>query len=178
MTSTPLQLRQQPTNQAIQSLHDGSADLALVRMPFECAGLSVIPLYEELAVVVAAKDHPIAAFESITMSELSGETLLANLDIENIGQETIELVAANLGIAIMPQSIARLYGRRDVVVRPLTDQPTTRIALSWRETDANPLIDQFVGIVRGRTANSSRDAAVEPRQKSSPNNARGRKRRR
>ena len=176
MTSTPLELRQQSTNHAIQSLHDGSADVALVRKPFAGAGLSMIPLYEELAVVVAARDHPIAGFESITMSELSGETLLANLDIENFGHETIELVAANLGIAIMPQSIARLYGRRDVVVRPIADQPTTRICLAWRETDADPLIDQFVGIVRGRTANSSRGSAVEPAPQSRPNNARGRQR--
>jgi len=173
ITATALDLRQQSTDEAIQSLHEGSADVALVRMPFDGAGLSVIPLYEELAVVVAAKDHPIAAFESLTMNELSGETLLAGHDLE-----TIELVAANLGVAIMPQSVARLYARRDVVARPLTDQPSTRIALAWRGADVNPLIEEFVGIVRGRTANSSRGSAAEPAPRSSSTNARGRERRR
>ena len=174
MPATALDLRQQSTEEAIQSLRDGRADVALVRMPMDGAGLNVIPLYEELAVVLAAKDHAVATFESLTTGDLAGETVL-----DGHGFETVELVAANLGIAIMPQSVARLYARRDVVARPLTDQPSTRIALAWREADTNPLIEEFVGIVRGRTANSSRGSAVaEAAPKSSAKNTRGRESRR
>jgi len=174
MPAIALDLRQQSTEEAIQSLRDGRADVALVRMPMDGAGLNVIPLYEELAVVLAAKDHAVATFESLTTGELAGETVLDGHDFE-----TVELVVANLGIAIMPQSVARLYARRDVVARPLTDQPSTRIALAWREADTNPLIEEFVGIVRGRTANSSRGSAVaEAAPKSTAKNTRGRESRR
>ena len=147
-------------DEGIQALHDRSADVALLRLPFEMEGLKAIPLYEELAVVVAPKDHPIAAFESLTRAELAGETILPGSDLP-----TVELVAANVGVAIMPQSVARVHSRRDVIARPLSDEPSTRIALVWRETDDNPLIEEFVGIVRGRTANSSRGTVSPPARK-------------
>jgi DNA-binding transcriptional LysR family regulator len=85
------------------------------------------------------------------MHELEGEHLLAGEE-----RESVELAAANVGVAIMPQSLARLYARRDVVARPVTDHATTRIGLVWPEDGAHPLIDEFIGIVRGRTVNSSR----------------------
>lgn len=173
MPATALDLRQLPTDEAIQSLRDGRADIALVRMPLDAAGLNIIPLYEELAVVLAPKDHPVASFESLTIGDLAGETVLAGHDFD-----TVELVAANVGIAIMPQSVARLYARRDVVARPLSDQPSTRIALAWRESDTNPLIEEFVGVVRGRTANSSRGSVAGPSPKSSAKSTRGRESRR
>ena len=72
------------------------------------------------------------------------------------GAEAIELVAANVGVAVLPQSVARAHSRKDVVARPLSGAPDTGIALVWPTRDAHPLCDEFIGIVRGRTANSSR----------------------
>lgn len=151
IADTQLELLQQSTEDAIQSLREGRADAALARLGFDDAGLYVIPLYEEIAVVVAPADHPIAAFESLTMRDVETEVLLAGGE-----RERIELVAANAGVAIMPQSLARLHARRDVVARPITDHPTTRIGLVWPVEEAHPLVEEFIGIVRGRTVNSSR----------------------
>jgi hypothetical protein len=56
-------------------------------------------------------------------------------------------------------SLARLHHRKDAAHRPLTDAPPSPVALAWRlgESDDTPaLVDAFIGIVRGRTANSSR----------------------
>ncbi len=72
------------------------------------------------------------------------------------GEDAVELVAANVGVAIMPQSVARALSRKDVVARPLRDAPDTAISLVWPTLSAHPNSDVFVGIVRGRTANSSR----------------------
>jgi DNA-binding transcriptional LysR family regulator len=72
------------------------------------------------------------------------------------GEAAIELVAANVGVAVMPQSVARAHSRKDVVARPLVDGVETRISLVWPTAGAHPLVDEFIGIVRGRTANSSR----------------------
>jgi DNA-binding transcriptional LysR family regulator len=152
----------------VSVLKAGSADVAFVRLPVTAEGLSVIPLYEETAVVVVPKDHAIAAVASVTVADLEAEDLV---DAALIPADAVELVAAGAGVVMLPQSIARQAARKDVVARPVTDAPTTRIALAWRADATTPEIEQFVGIVRGRTANSSRspqepepEAPAIPRQ--------------
>jgi len=167
-----------PTSQVhqVSVVLEGSSQLSFVRLPIETQGLHVIPLYRERAVAVAAKDHVIAAAESITLSDLAGETQHA-LSPEHGDRGAFDLVAAGVGVVVVPQSIARQQSRKDVVVRPITDAPETQIALVWRagagadsgaeegnavgpDTRAD-LIEAFIGIVRGRTAQSSRSAAPE-----------------
>lgn len=157
VATTPIELRQESSVDAIDLLRQQRASAALVRLPIDPAGMHVIVLYEEQAVVVASIDHPISAFASLTTQDLAGESVLSGDD-----KATVELVAANVGVAIMPQSLARLHSRRDVVARPLTDHESTRVALVWPDHDAHPLVDDFIGIVRGRTANSSR--GTEPKR--------------
>lgn len=136
---------------ALAALTDGSAHVALVRLPVEDAHFSSIPLYIEQAVVVAPKGHAIEALDTVTLADLGGETVL-----EQAWPTSVELVAANVGVAVMPQSVARALSRRDVVARPLTDAATTQIALVWPVDATTELVEEFIGIVRGRTANSSR----------------------
>jgi DNA-binding transcriptional LysR family regulator len=151
MPRTPIRLLPLPQSEALQSLRDGIATVALIRLPIDGDGWSAIPLYNEVAVVVAARDHPIAAFDSLTLADLADEQLVDGQDAA-----AVEFVAATDSIAIMPHSLARLYGRKDVVSRPVTDAPETRIALIWLEARTTPEVEEFIGIVRGRTANSSR----------------------
>ena len=44
----------------------------------------------------------------------------------------------------------------------MTDAPQSRVALSWREERTTDLMEQFIGIVRGRTVNSSRGRPALP----------------
>jgi hypothetical protein len=74
----------------------------------------------------------------------------------------MELVAAGVGLLIVPQSLARLHHRRDLTYRPLADAPQSQVALSWLEDQTTDLMEEFIGIVRGRTANSSRGRAATP----------------
>ena len=71
-------------------------------------------------------------------------------------REAIEVVAAGSGVAIVPMSVARLFSRKDVASRPVTDLPTTSIGLAWLIARDDDDTQAFVGVVRGRTANSSR----------------------
>ena len=154
MPRVAIDLRPLAEAEALQSLITGEATVALLREPFARDGLSAIPLYEEIAVVVVPKDHAIAAFDEISRADLADENVLSGDP-----REAVELVAANVGVAIMPQSVARLHSRKDVVARPVRDEESTRIALAWRENGTTASIEEFVGIVRGRTANSSRGQA-------------------
>ncbi|QDZ16759.1 LysR family transcriptional regulator substrate-binding protein [Humibacter ginsenosidimutans] len=155
-----LVLVEQPDQERV--LRGGEADMALVRLPIDRDGLHAIPLYEERAVVVVPKDHAIAAADEVTEAEvveLAGPVHPFDPAVD----DALALVAAGVGSIVLPQSVARLHARRDLVARPVADAEPTRIALAWLSdpapgrTDSEQYrIDTFIGIVRGRTANSSR----------------------
>jgi hypothetical protein len=71
-------------------------------------------------------------------------------------RQALEVVASGTGIAIVPMSVARLLHRKDLTHRPVTDVPPTRVGLAWPTDVEDPDLDAFVGVVRGRTARSSR----------------------
>jgi hypothetical protein len=63
------------------------------------------------------------------------------------------------GLLVVPQSLARLHHRKDLTYRPLTDAPESQVALTWPDGEPSELMEQFIGIVRGRTVNSTRGPA-------------------
>ncbi|WP_165063360.1 substrate-binding domain-containing protein [Marisediminicola senii] len=147
------------TAQAAQldDVRAGHADIAFVRLPIDDdASLSVIPLYDEQPMVVVSQDHVIAALDSVTIADLADES-----HIGGDWAEAVEVVAAGAGVVVMPQSVARLHSRRDVVAKPVMDATATRIALAWVSARTTDRVEEFVGIVRGRTAASSRATAPE-----------------
>lgn len=141
-------------------LRDGSADLSFVRLPVERDGLSVIPLYEEQPVVVAPKGHEIAVFDEVDLADLSQETFL---DVQELGGPAmaLQVVASGAGLVILPMSVARHFNVKDTVARKLTGAPTTEIALAWPSDATDEVIEEFIGIVRGRTAASSRQPSAQ-----------------
>ncbi|MEU7562499.1 LysR family substrate-binding domain-containing protein [Streptomyces eurythermus] len=167
----PLTLVQVPAAEAPGLLRAGEADAGFVRLPVDRTYFSAIPLYTETTVVVVPKDHLITAAEEVTLADLADEVLLHPLDdvfdweappgepaFERPATtpDAIELVAANIGLLVVPQSLARLYHRRDLTYRPVVDAPQSSIALSWPEEATTDLVEDFIGIVRGRTVNSTR----------------------
>ncbi len=149
-------------------LADGTLDMALVRLPVDRDGLHVIALYDEVPVVVASLDHLVAAADEVTLADLVDEQLVLphrsgwrpdapQLEWPPMSErDAIETVAAGTGIAIVPMSVARLLHRKDVVVRPVTDLATTTVALAWLVERDDERAQRFVGVVRGRSARSSR----------------------
>lgn len=144
---------------ALTALTEGTAHMALLRDTSADDERHAIELYREAAVVVVPRGSLQAALDSLTLDDLAGLDDLPVLPVDlqgGSGGEAIELVAANVGVAVMPQSVARALSRKDVVARPLVDGVETSISLVWPTSGAHPLVDEFIGIVRGRTANSSR----------------------
>lgn len=151
-----LELVPLPQSAALAALRDGSAHMALARDTAAGDDWHAIPLYREQPVVAAARGSLVAALDHVDLADLADETVLDVDLLDGTGDAAIELVAANVGVAIMPQSVARALSRRDVVARPLRDGAETTVSLVWPARGAHALSDVFVGIVRGRTANSSR----------------------
>lgn len=156
---------------AAEAVRDGTVDAALLRLPTDTSGLAVIPLYEETTVVVVPADHLLTAADTVTAADLEHEPRLVPLDDvvvwgsapgavaehrpENTSEAT-ELVAAGTGVLIVPQSLARLHHRRDLTYRPIADAPTCPVALAVPDGPQPALVEEFIGIVRGRRAGSSR----------------------
>jgi len=158
-------------------LGDGSADMAFVRLPVDRDGLHVIPLYVEVPVVVLPHEHELTLLDELTIADLAGEQLIqdpatvpgwaeANTTErlawpQMSAREAVEVVASGTGVVVLPMSVARLHHRKDVVSRPLVDGPESPVGLAWRTDNEDPRVERFVGIVRGRTAQSSRGGADE-----------------
>lgn len=147
----------------------GEISMALVRLPIDREGLHCIPLYDERQVVVVGREHYLSLADEVTLAELAEEQLVRPHasgwapDAPQLiwpamtEQEAIETVAAGTGVVILPASVARLFHRKDVVARPVADLSPTTVGLAWRVDDEDPRVQTFIGIVRGRTAHSSRD---------------------
>lgn len=149
-----------------------AVDIALVREPIDTTGLHLIPLYDELPVVVMPADSSLTVADELTTDDLADEVVIipaddvtgirvpnaqnpafaAPLDTES----AIATVAAGIGVVIVPMSLARLHQRKDVTYRTLVDGPELPVALAWRREDDNPAIAAFIGVVRGRTERSTR----------------------
>lgn len=166
--AVPLELTLVEEAEQESVLRMGAADMCFVRLPIDRTGLHCIPLYDEVPVVVVPVDHPVTAYGEIALAELSDEQLVAG-DAPDWRPTTaqlawppmsvkqaIEVVASGTGIVIVPMSVARLHHRKDVAHRPVTGVPATTIGLAWLVERDDDRTQEFVGIVRGRTANSSR----------------------
>ncbi|CAN5448874.1 LysR substrate-binding domain-containing protein [soil metagenome] len=150
MPQQPLELRPASETDALAALR-GPAHMALLRDVVASDDLHVIQLYREQPVVVAARDSVVGALDSVTLADLAGENVIEGQDAA-----AVELIATGTAVAVMPQPVARAHSRRDIVARPVTDAPDSGIGLAWLASSQHPLNDVFVGIVRGRGANSSR----------------------
>lgn len=147
------------------------ADAGLLRLPVDMDTFHAVPLYTEATVVVVPKEHFLAAADEVTLSDLDGEPLLRPLDDVLAWEpptadrppttdQAIPLVAAEVGLLVVPQSVARLHHRKDLTFRVVTDAPTSSVGLVWRRDAHTDLVEEMIGIVRGRTANSTRGRAA------------------
>lgn len=172
-----LELVPLPVLDAARALRADHVDAALMRLPVNTDDLNVIRLYDEVPVVLVPTDHVVSAVDAVAADDLAGETVLHPLDDllqweQRPGEparerpattaDAVELVAANVGLLVVPQSLARLHHRKDVVHRPVTDGPASTVGLAWHVDRTTDLVEEFVGIVRGRTANSSRGRGAAP----------------
>ncbi|WP_326696610.1 LysR family substrate-binding domain-containing protein [Streptomyces sp. NBC_01754] len=192
LPGVPLTLVAVPAEEAAGALRRGDADAGLLRLPVDRTDLSAIPLYAETTVVVVPRDHAGAAVEELSVEDLADEIVLHPLD-DTLGwprppgrpaferpattADAVELVAAGVGLLVVPQSLARLHHRKDLTYRPLTAAggteaaegaqgdsglPESRVALAWPESRTTDLVEEFIGIVRGRTVNSTRGPRKPP----------------
>ncbi|MGW9114311.1 substrate-binding domain-containing protein [Microbacterium sp. NPDC055683] len=173
MPHIALELVPLDADDARRALDERRVDAAIVRRPIDEAGLHVIPLYDEVPVVVVSADSELTVVDELTADDLAGSVLLVprddvlgSLDLPGTvapsfepletTADAIATAATGVGVVVVPMSLARLHHRRDVTYRPLAGGPLSPVAFAWlRDRDGDD-VQALVGIIRGRTANSSR----------------------
>ncbi len=151
----------------IEVLHDGRADVSVVRLPVDPRGLTLRPLFREPRVAVLRADHRLAGKESVTVADLAGEHLLNDpgavpewreVAVElrdgtalpfrgfQSVEEKLEHVAAGTGIAVVPLSTSEYYTRPDVTHVPVADLPPNEVCLAWVAARRSRVIFEFAEI--------------------------------
>ncbi|WP_350277006.1 LysR substrate-binding domain-containing protein [Kribbella sp. HUAS MG21] len=151
----------------IDVLHDGRADVSIVRLPIDQAGLTVRPLFEEPRVAMLPAAHRLAGKPALDITDLADEHLLQDPDavpewrdiavelrtrtarpvpVMRSVEEKLEHVAAGRGVAIIPLSVAAFYRRPDVVAIPVDNLGPNTVCLAWVATRRSRLLHEFAAL--------------------------------
>jgi DNA-binding transcriptional LysR family regulator len=149
----------------VEVLHDARADVGIVRLPIDPAGLEIRPLYTEPRLAVVASAHRLAGKEAIRVADLATDHLLQDPDavpewrdiavelrtgerrpvpVINSVEEKLELVAGGQGIAVIPASTANFYTRPGIAAIPVEDLGPNHVAAAWPTGRTTALIQEFV----------------------------------
>ncbi len=142
-------------------IETGDVDLAVTVLDQEDAKTS-LPLFQQRRMLAVSKTHPFAQRSSVKLADLNGQSFIQRSHCELYSETeqlleakvvqapivyradheewVIALVAAGLGITIMPE----WKEEQAIVYIPITDLPLHRtIGLVWRIGQHSGLIEQF-----------------------------------
>ena len=163
-----------------------TADLALMRLPDKRVDeaaigrqFHVVKLYTEQCGIAVPKDSVYAEVgEAVGAADIEGEIINfvaahdGPIDVDKL-REALQVVAANVGVAIGPLPLLKLLSKKQISVVPyvggeVVDRdggvftaPETEIALVWKVSYDGDAIQDFVGIAKGRKSGSTRHRAVK-----------------
>lgn len=169
-----MSLEESPSTVLAAALRDGRIDAAFVRPPLRIAdGIDLQIVDEEEMVVAVASSHPLAQRADLRIEDLAGETFVLYPRAERPGladtvieaceragfspkvkqytpqlSSTINLVAASLGVSIVPRSMRGLQPE-SVVYKALRDQRlTASLGVAYRSKESSAPVLRFIATVR------------------------------
>lgn len=157
-------LKSQESDDPFSLLLDAQATAALIRLPEPRLSddFYLVTLYEEQPGIAIPKDHELTLLEQISRADIEGEIVNYEPgDIVEVNKvrDAIQVVAANVGVLIAPRPLLRSINSKQTEHREFIDGTPSTIALVWRKNDDSVMMQDFVGITKGRTAMSSRQQA-------------------
>ncbi len=154
-----------------EGLRGGSLDLGLLRPPTVGDDIEVSTIAVESLVLVVSADHRLAVQPVVSLTDLRNEPFIAYASRQSAVNDAVlrtcrqvgfvpyrehaapgtavllALVAAGLGVAIVPESM-RAVSLDGVVFRDLLDPGTIELSLAWRRNSDNPVVDAVVGLLQ------------------------------
>jgi len=170
-----LKLREVVPNVLIDDVLADRYDVGVVFPPGLVKGLETRLVHREKLCVAMYPPHPLVQKDLISASDLEGHALIATpveispalrdaiigycrtagflpqIRLETQLQQTIvSLVAEELGIALVPESMRR-SGITNVVYRDLANAPSIDHVLIWRTGNINPALPGFLALATDQT---------------------------
>ncbi|GAA1528372.1 LysR family transcriptional regulator [Kribbella lupini] len=103
-------------------LRDGRADIGYLRGSFDRTGMRVVAIGNERRVACLPLSHRLADRETVVRADLDGEEIMNTQRRRTASiEEKFELIASGHGIALVPETVARVYPRPDLVYLPIAD---------------------------------------------------------
>jgi DNA-binding transcriptional LysR family regulator len=169
-----LQLLEMSTERQIARLCEASIDIGFVRLPLESppASLEVRSIFREPLILAIPRGHALSRSRRIPTGVLAKapfirfprhvapglydqiEGIYGSAGFKpNVVREALEiqtmisLVAAGLGVAIVPES-ARNIGSRQIVYRPLPQRETTEMGVAYERANRSGALRLLLSIVK------------------------------
>lgn len=175
------------TPDQVAGLHDGTLDLAFLRPPVRDPDLRLKVLRREPLVVALPEAHPLAGLDAVPLPDLRAEPFVSFLsqhrsvtfdavfdaclaagfepDVRQEVAETstlVSLVAAGLGVALVPESVQHLRVT-GAVYRPLEGEPAgIELAVARRAREDSPHIARILEIAERLLTEGAADGVSEP----------------
>jgi DNA-binding transcriptional LysR family regulator len=171
-----LTLREMAPDALLRAVHDRRLDLAVLYLPISEPDLAQRTLASEELLLALPETHSAVAARTVGLGDVAEEpfVLPERHDVPGLHaavtalfadagvtprvaqrgvwliQTVLGLVAAGIGLAVVPSSAATL-NRRGVVLRPLAG-PAHQLELAaiWRPDDASPPLTGFLGVLQPR----------------------------
>ncbi|MBB6142448.1 DNA-binding transcriptional LysR family regulator [Silvibacterium bohemicum] len=178
--SVTLELKNLPTVRQVEALEAHGLDVGFVRLPLTAPALSLTPLHSEPFALAISKSHRLANAKNLSIAQFANEPFVAYGQswapefyqdwtgiCRNAGftpvvvQETAEmdtalaLVAAGMGVAILPEGVANRY-RRVIKVKPfLREKIRSQIGIAVARDRSDTLLQNFIALARKVVKHSS-----------------------
>jgi DNA-binding transcriptional LysR family regulator len=168
-----LELKNLPTVLQVEALEGGTLDVGFVRLPLTAPRLSITPLHSERFALVISKTHKLAREKRLTVAHLANEPFVAYGQrwapefyqtwtgiCRNAGftpvvvQETAEmdtaiaLVAAGLGVAILPEGVANRNLRAIKVIPLIREKMRSQIGIAVARDTTDPLKLNMIALAK------------------------------
>ncbi|MEH2438009.1 MAG: LysR family transcriptional regulator [Nostoc sp.] len=168
-----IELHELTTDQQLEWLREGRMDVGLLRPPVEENRFSCETIFQESLMVALPEAHLLANQSNVCLTSLANEPFilfprilapgLYDLIISlcqqagfspKVAQEAIQmqtivsLVAAEMGVAIVPASLQNL--QRIGVIYKTLEEPSQKVAIAiiWRKNETSPTVLRLVEIVK------------------------------
>lgn len=167
-----------------EGLRTGALDVGVLRPPAVGGDVATRTIAAEPLVLAVSADHRLAAEPVVSLADLRSEPFIGYTGQDSAVNDAVTrscraagfvphrehsapgtavllaLVAADLGVSIVPASV-RALPLHGVVFRDLVDGGTVDLALAWRDGVDNPVVDAVVAVLAGALTSLDHSALQE-----------------
>lgn len=166
-----LHLREFDFSDPTAGLRDGKVDCGIIRPPIGVDDIDVVEIAREKCVACLPARHRLRKRETVTLDDILDEPIVAatvpgiwrdywlandyrrnrpakvSFEASTVESE-LQAVASGKGISITAESTANYYSRPGVVFKTISDMQDCVMAIGYRHTQKNRLVDDFISVVK------------------------------